>query len=89
METVTISDFRSNLLKYLEKASSGCQITVTSNGRSLATICPPPNQQKQARKQLKALVSTARFTTLQVLQIPNGKYSSDSAGYLRHHLGCN
>jgi len=61
MEIVNISDLRSNLLKYLEKASSGCQITVTSNGRLLATISPPINQQELARKQLTALSSTAKI----------------------------
>ena len=61
MEIVNISDFRSNLLKYLEKASSGCQIIVTSNGRLLATLSPPLNQRELARKQLKALASTAKI----------------------------
>jgi antitoxin (DNA-binding transcriptional repressor) of toxin-antitoxin stability system len=61
METVNINDLRSNLLKYLETAHSGCQIVVTSNGRLLATISPPLNQRELAKKQLKALASTARI----------------------------
>lgn len=61
METVNISELRSNLLKYLEKANAGCQIAVTSNGRLLATISPPLKQRELARKQLKTLATTAKI----------------------------
>ena len=61
MQTVNISDFRANLLKYLEIAGSGEQITVTSNGKLLATIAPPANQKELARKQLDTLASTAKI----------------------------
>jgi len=61
MQTINISDFRANLLKYLEVANSGEQISVTSNGKLLATITPPVNQKEQARQKLKALASTAKI----------------------------
>ena len=61
MQTVNISDFRANLLKYLEIAGSGEQITVTSNGKLLATIAPPLNQKELAKKQLNSLASTAKI----------------------------
>ena len=61
MQTINISDFRANLLKYLETANSGEQISVTSNGRLLATITPPANQKEQAKQKLKALASTAKI----------------------------
>jgi prevent-host-death family protein len=60
MQTVNISDFRANLLKYLEIAGAGEQITVTSNGKFLATIAPPINQKKLAKKQLNSLALTAK-----------------------------
>ena len=60
MLTINISDFRANLLKYLETANSGEQISVTSNGRLLATITPPSNQKELAKQKLKALASTAK-----------------------------
>ena len=44
MQTIKISDFRANLLSYLEKAESGEQISVASNGKILATISPPMDQ---------------------------------------------
>ena len=61
MQTVNISDFRANLLKYLEKANSGEPISVTSNGKLLATIAPPINQRTNAKQQLRSLASTAKI----------------------------
>ncbi|MCU7837601.1 MAG: type II toxin-antitoxin system prevent-host-death family antitoxin [gamma proteobacterium symbiont of Taylorina sp.] len=61
MQTINISDFRANLLKYLEIANSGEQISVTSNNKLLATVTPPINQQELAKQQLKALASTAKI----------------------------
>ena len=59
MQTVNISDFRANLLKYLEKANSGEQINVTTNGKLIATIAPPINQKQIAQQQLEQLAKSA------------------------------
>ena len=64
MLTINISDFRANLLKYLETANSGEQISVTSNGKLLATIIPPVNQKEQARQKLKELASSAKINDI-------------------------
>jgi len=61
MKTINISDFRANLLKYLEKANSGEQISVTTNGRPIATITPPINKKQEARKQLAQLAKNANI----------------------------
>lgn len=61
MPTVSISELRANLLKYLEKASHGERITVTSNGKVLATITPPVDRKASARQQLDQLAATARI----------------------------
>ncbi|MDT8427984.1 MAG: type II toxin-antitoxin system prevent-host-death family antitoxin [Pseudomonadales bacterium] len=61
METVNISDLRANLLKYLEKANSGQQITVTTNGKVLATLSPPVQKREEAKTQLSALAATAKI----------------------------
>ena len=53
MKTINISEFRANLLKYLEIANSGELISVTSNGKMLATVCSPINRQQTAREQLQ------------------------------------
>lgn len=61
MLTVNISDLRANLLKYLEKANHGEQITVTSNGRVLATISSPKQRKTIAKKELRELAATAEI----------------------------
>jgi prevent-host-death family protein len=61
MQTVNISDFRANLLKYLEIANSGEQISVTSNGKLLATVSAPVDRRALARAQLTALAATAKL----------------------------
>lgn len=60
MQTINISEFRANLLKYLEIASAGEIISITSNGKLLATITPPAKQKDQAKKQLKSLAAKAK-----------------------------
>ncbi len=59
MQTVKIDDLHANLLKYLNLANSGETISVTSEGRLLATITPPNKQKETARKQLELLSQTA------------------------------
>lgn len=59
MQTVNISDFQANLLKYLSLANAGEVISVTSEGKLLVTITPPENQKEIARKQLDSLSQTA------------------------------
>lgn len=61
MQTINISEFRANLLKYLENANSGEVISITTNGRLLATITPPVKQKDQAKKQLKSLAGKAKI----------------------------
>ncbi len=61
MQTVNISELRANLLKYLEKANAGEQISVTTNGKLLATITPPANRKALARQQLEELSASAKL----------------------------
>lgn len=61
MQTINISKFRANLLKYMEIANAGEQILVTCNGKPLATIVPPINQKILAKNQLNTLASTAKL----------------------------
>jgi prevent-host-death family protein len=59
MQTIKISDFRANLLNYLKKAELGEKISVSSNGKILATICPPINQKNTARLKLNQIAESA------------------------------
>jgi prevent-host-death family protein len=61
MKTVNISEFRANLLKYLEIANTGQEVSITSNGKLLATVTPPVNQQQTARGKLAAIGATAHI----------------------------
>ena len=62
MQTINISDFRANLLRYLEKANSGEQISVTTNGKLLATITPPIKQKQLAQERLEQLAANAKIS---------------------------
>ncbi len=59
MQNINISDFRANLLTYLQKAHDGEELTVTSHGEVLATILPPIDKREKAKKMLNALSKTA------------------------------
>lgn len=59
MIQVNISEFRTNLLKYLRNAQRGEQINVTSKGTLLATVIPPANQREAAKAELSTLATTA------------------------------
>ena len=61
MQTINISDFRANLLKYLEVAGSGEEILVTSKGKLLASITAPEDKKEIAKKQLSSLATTAKI----------------------------
>jgi len=59
MKNVSISELRSNLLKYLKSAQHGEQINVTSKGELLATLTSPVKQQNTAKAKLSKLAKTA------------------------------
>jgi len=59
MKNLTISEFRSNLLKYLTLVQQGEQINVTSKGRLMATLSPPVSEQDAAKIRLGKLAETA------------------------------
>jgi prevent-host-death family protein len=59
MKSVSITELRANLLKYLQIAQHGEQINVTSKGTLLATLTPPVTQQDSAKAKLKKLAKTA------------------------------
>lgn len=59
MKSVNISEFRSNLLKYLKNAQRGEQINVTSKGISLAILTSPASQHDTAKAKLRKLAKTA------------------------------
>ena len=69
MQNVNISDLRANLLSYLQKARDGEELTITSHGEILATILPPIDKRKKAKRLLSALSKT---TVIGDIVSPNG-----------------
>lgn len=61
MKKVNITNFRANLLKYLNLVQLGEVITITSKGEILATISPPSEQKIEARRKLDDLAKTAEI----------------------------
>lgn len=61
MQTVSISDFRTNLLHYLEMANTGQSLQVTSHGRLLATIIPPLDNKALAKQKLQELAKQSKI----------------------------
>lgn len=62
MDDVNVTELRQNLPTYLEKASKGQHIRVTSRGRVIAEIGPPsvePDAADAARERLRG--SVVRF----------------------------
>jgi prevent-host-death family protein len=59
MKSVSITELRANLLKYLKIAQHGEQINITSKGTLLATLTPPVAQQNLAKDKLILLAKTA------------------------------
>ncbi len=60
MLQVGVSKLRANLMEFLRKAQHGREIAVTSHGRVVARISPPPDSTEQARKTLLNLRSKAK-----------------------------
>lgn len=61
MVAINISELQSNLLKYLKRASAGEHVSVTFNGKVVATISAPEEPKAQARERLHALARTAKL----------------------------
>lgn len=60
METIAVSDLRSNLMKVLKQIERGSAITVTSRGRPVARLLPPEDSMQKAKETLKELRKTAQ-----------------------------
>jgi prevent-host-death family protein len=59
MKSVSISELRANLLKYLTLVEQGEPINVTSKGKILATLNSPVGQQDAAKAKLRKLAGNA------------------------------
>ena len=59
METIAVSDLRSNLMKVLKHIELGSSVNITSRGKVVAKLVPPDYNRKIAKDRLRAISKTA------------------------------
>ncbi len=59
MDTIAVSELRSNLRKVILRVERGETLEITSMGKVVARLVPPENAQQEARKKLKDVAGTA------------------------------
>lgn len=57
--TLNVSEFRANMLFYLNKANSGTTFTITTNGKAIATLSSPPNTKAEWLSKLEQIAEQA------------------------------
>ncbi len=55
MEKVTITKFRANIMRFLQKAQGGERLIITSRGKQIAQVLAPDEIKKDAQRKLKQL----------------------------------
>ncbi len=59
METVAVSELRSNLMKFLRAISLGKKISITSRGKVIAKLVPPDDTVGLVQKKLNEISKDA------------------------------
>ncbi len=59
MESIAVSDLRSNLMKVIKDIEHGASINITSRGKVVAKLVPPDNAKNIVRYKLNNLAKTA------------------------------
>lgn len=59
METIAVSELRSNLMKVLKKIELGSSINITSRGKVVAKLVSPDYNRNIAKDRLKKIGKTA------------------------------
>ena len=59
MKTIAASKLRENLMKILKQIEKGSSLLITSRGRPVAQLNPPPEAAKSAREALTKLSKNA------------------------------
>ena len=55
MNSIAVSELRSNLMNVLKKIEHGSSIDITSRGKVVAKLVPPDYSRRRARKKLKEI----------------------------------
>jgi len=59
MQSIAVSDLRSNLMKVLRDIEHGASLNITSRGKVVAKLIPPDFIKMEARRKLKEIGKTA------------------------------
>jgi len=59
METICVSEFRSDMTKILKRIEAGEVVRLMLRGREVARLVPPDSAMEKARKSLRELRKTA------------------------------
>ncbi|MFZ0456465.1 MAG: type II toxin-antitoxin system Phd/YefM family antitoxin [Ignavibacteriaceae bacterium] len=59
MNTIPVSELRSNLMKVLKEIEHGSIFKITSRGKIVAKLVPPGNSRDEAKNKLKAISKSA------------------------------
>lgn len=59
METIAVSELRSNLMKVLKDIEHGSIISITSRGKVIANLVPPDHNRELAKKRLEEISKSA------------------------------
>lgn len=61
MESIAVSDLRSNLMKVLKNIEKGSSVMITSRGKAVAKLVPADDSIKMAETKLLELRKTAKI----------------------------
>ena len=76
MQRVNVTEFRSNLPKYLKEVKSGAELQITSHGKSIARLVPERDAVEEAATRLLELRGT--MITGNVVDPVDAEWASDA-----------
>jgi prevent-host-death family protein len=53
MDTIAVSDLRSNLMKILKQIEHGSEVDITSRGKVVAKLVPPDYTRKNCKREIE------------------------------------
>ncbi len=64
MNTIAVNELKNNLTKIIKKIENGTTVNITSDGKVVARLVPPPYVREAAKKKLREIGKNARVGDL-------------------------
>jgi len=61
VKVMGVSEFRANMMNFLQRAEKGERLIITSRGKQIAQILPPEDVKKRAKEKLKKIGKSCRI----------------------------